>query len=77
MRVKLKQVRERLFVTQAELSERTGITEATISRIENGQHKARISTVRRLADGLGLKPEDLFDWSGTEDETVETGKAAA
>jgi DNA-binding XRE family transcriptional regulator len=77
MRVKLKQVRERLFVTQAELAQRTGITEATISRIENGQHQPRISTVRKIAEGLGLRPEDLVDWNSATDEDPEMGKAAA
>jgi DNA-binding XRE family transcriptional regulator len=66
MRTKLRQVRERLFVTQAELAARTGVTEATISRIENGQHAPRISTVRKLAEGLGVKPEDLVEWNGDE-----------
>ena len=75
MRVKLRQVRERLFVTQAELAERTGLTEATISRIENGQHRPRISTVRRLAEALGVKPEDLVEWDGNGAE--KEGKAAA
>ncbi len=77
MRVKLRQIRERMFVTQAELAERTGITEATISRIENRQHEPRISTVRKLAAGLGLQPDDLVDWGGEESVGPEMGKAAA
>jgi transcriptional regulator with XRE-family HTH domain len=76
MRVKLRQVRERLFVTQAELAERAGMTEATISRIENGLHRPRISTVRKLASALGVPPEELVEW-GADDGPDETGKAAA
>ncbi len=61
MRLKLRAVRERLLVTQAELAERTGIAEATISRIENGMQRPRISTVRKLAGALGVAPEELID----------------
>jgi len=74
--VKLRQVRERLFVTQAELAERTGISEATLSRIENGLQRPRISTVRKIADALGVRPEELVDWDAAP-EDGQTGKAAA
>lgn len=60
MKVRLRQVRERLLVTQAELAQRSGLTEATISRIENGVHQPRISTVRRLAVALGIEPVELI-----------------
>jgi len=75
MRLKLKEVRERLLVTQAELAERTGIAEATISRLENGIQTPRISTARKLAEALGVLPEELIMWGAEEDE--ETKKAAA
>ncbi|HEV2108521.1 MAG TPA: helix-turn-helix transcriptional regulator [Thermomicrobiales bacterium] len=73
MRMRLREVRERLFVTQAELSERTGIAEATLSRLENGIQRPRISTVRKIAEGLGVATEELVDWEAEP----ETGKAAA
>ncbi len=76
MLVRLRQVRERLFVTQAELSARTGIAEATLSRIENGLQRPRISTVRKIAEALGVRPEELVDWEA-EPEDGEAGKAAA
>jgi transcriptional regulator with XRE-family HTH domain len=74
MRMKLREVRERLFVTQAELSERTGIAEATISRLENGAQRPRITTVRKIAGALGVPPEELIVWG---EEVPEEGKAAA
>ena len=76
MLVRLRQVRQWLFVTQAELAERTGVAEATLSRIENGLQRPRISTVRKIADALGVRPEELVEW---DDETTngELGKAAA
>ena len=74
--MKLREVRERLFVTQADLAQRTGIAEATISRLENGAQRPRISTVRKLAEALNVAPEDLVIW-GDETEGREMGKAAA
>ena len=75
MRLKLREVRERLFVTQAELAERTGLTVSTVSRLENGLQRPRISTVRKLADALGVEPETLVEWGSNG--AAETGKAAA
>ncbi len=65
MQMKLRAVRERLFVTQAELAQRTGIAEATLSRLENGLQRPRISTVRKIADALGVAPDELIDWEAT------------
>jgi ribosome-binding protein aMBF1 (putative translation factor) len=42
-------------MTQEELSEKTGITQADISRIENGTRNPSLSMVKRLAKGLGMQ----------------------
>jgi len=42
-------------LTQKELSERTGITQADISRIENGTRNPSLRMVKRLAKGLGMR----------------------
>ncbi|MBP5564923.1 MAG: helix-turn-helix transcriptional regulator [Lachnospiraceae bacterium] len=42
-------------LTQKDLSDRTGITQADISRIENGTRNPSLAMVKRLADGLGLQ----------------------
>ena len=42
-------------LTQKELSERTGITQADISRIENGTRNPSLEMVKRLAHGLGMR----------------------
>lgn len=42
-------------LTQAELSKRTGITQADISRIENGTRNPSLDMVKRLAKGLGMQ----------------------
>ena len=78
MRLKLREIRERKFLSQQELADLAGTTKANISRIERGDQQPRGSTVRKLADALGVRPEDLVDWSaGAGDDTPETGKAAA
>ena len=41
-------------ITQKELSERTGITQADISRIETGTRNPSLSMLKRLAAGLGM-----------------------
>ena len=42
-------------LTQKELSARTGITQADISRIENGTRNPSLDMVKRLANGLGMQ----------------------
>lgn len=42
-------------LTQKELSERTGITQADISRIENGTRNPSLAMLKRLAEGLGMR----------------------
>ena len=41
-------------LTQKELSERTGIAQTEISRIENGSRNPSIKLLQRLADGMGM-----------------------
>ena len=42
-------------LTQKQLSERTGITQADISRIENGTRNPSLSMIKRLASGLSMR----------------------
>ena len=42
-------------ITQKELSERTGITQADISRIENGTRNPSLAMMKRIAAGLGMQ----------------------
>ena len=41
--------------TQAQLAEATGITQADISRIENGTANPSLRTLKRLAAGMGMR----------------------
>lgn len=56
----LRKVRMSRLLTQAQLAMRADMTPASISRIETGRSKARISTVRRLADALSVDPRILI-----------------
>ena len=47
--------RERQGITQKELSARTGIAQADISKLENGNANPSIKTLKRLASGLGCR----------------------
>ncbi|MBQ8877696.1 MAG: helix-turn-helix transcriptional regulator [Lachnospiraceae bacterium] len=42
-------------LTQKQLAEKTGITQADISRLENGESNPSLSTLKRLAEGLGMR----------------------
>lgn len=45
--------REEKDLTQRQLAEATGITQADISRLENGTANPSLRTLKRLAAGLG------------------------
>lgn len=57
----LRKARLSALLSQAELAEKCGMSEATINRLEVGRHRARISTVRKLAQALGVEPVELMD----------------
>ena len=48
-------VRKELNMSQKQLSQRTGIPQANISKIENGKYLPSLSILKRLCDGFGKK----------------------
>ena len=42
-------------LTQKQLSEKTGITQPDISKLENGNANPSIHTLKRLANAMGMK----------------------
>jgi transcriptional regulator with XRE-family HTH domain len=46
--------RQNSGLTQKELSERTGIAQGDISKLENGNANPSIRTLQRLASGMGM-----------------------
>lgn len=60
---KLRQIRERKGLSQRDLSERSGVTQATISNLEKGR-PARFVTMRALAQALEVETEALVGDEG-------------
>jgi transcriptional regulator with XRE-family HTH domain len=57
---RLKEERQLRGWSQRDLARETGVNTDTISGIETGQHEPRPSTLRKLAEGLGVEVRDLF-----------------
>lgn len=47
-------------LTQKQLAERTGINQADISKLENGNANPSLHTLQRLAQGMGMKLQLAF-----------------
>jgi len=60
---KLQQYRLEKFLDKSEVAEASGLNVATIARLEGGEFAghSRPSTVRRLADALGVRPYELLE----------------
>ena len=56
---RLKELRERVSLSQMELSERSGVSRATIADLELGKRGAQPKTRRKLAEALGVEPWEL------------------
>lgn len=70
----LKEVREDKLLTMEELAAIAGISRATVSRIEAQKHRPHISTRRRIAKALKVRPKEITEFvAGSSDE----GRAAA
>lgn len=52
-------------LTQKQLSERTGIAQADISKLENGNANPSLRTLQRLAAGMGMQIKIEFRPLGT------------
>jgi transcriptional regulator with XRE-family HTH domain len=59
---RLKNFRQKLGLSQLELSQKSNISQASIARIEAHQQKnLRTKTIEKLADALGISLSDLFE----------------
>lgn len=56
----LREIRQSLKITQADLSKRAGIKQPTISAIENGINKPALETLMLLSNALGCTVSDLI-----------------
>lgn len=58
---RLKLVRERKALTQQQLAKKAGVNRVTITRLEHGGDQPFPTTVRKLADALGVEPDELME----------------
>jgi transcriptional regulator with XRE-family HTH domain len=58
---RLKDVRQRKALTQQQLAEKAGVNRVTIARIETGKDEPFPTTLRKVADALGVEPEELLE----------------
>ena len=57
----LEEARKYLNISQVELSKKTGIIQADISRIERGIANPSISILKRLAESMGMNLKIIFE----------------
>lgn len=61
MRYKIRERREQLGITQAELAEKSGVSRAIISRLESDQEfETTTTTLKKLAEALGTTVSRLL-----------------
>ena len=65
---KLRKLRERAFVSRAELGAQVGLHPDHIGRLERGDWSggSRIDNIRKLAEALGVDPNELISEAGSE-----------
>lgn len=60
----LRRIRENRALSRKDLADMSNTRESTIYRAETGQTRLRPSTIRKLAEALGVEPEDLVSRQG-------------
>ena len=57
---KLRKLRREQALSQQDIERITGIAQATLSDLEQGKRGDRTSTLRKLAEFLGVEPRELM-----------------
>ena len=73
--LRMTRVREGREISTISLARRVGISQAQISRLENGKQGFRSSTLVKIAEALGIPPFFLF-MADDEWETYQAGLEA-
>ena len=56
---RLKDLREKQFLSQEELAKKAETTTGTINRLEKGKQKPRFGTWRKIAKALNVEPAEI------------------
>lgn len=59
---RLRHIRKRRRMTQADLARLSGVSVTQISRIESELHVPHFSTIERLGGALSVDPDELIEW---------------
>ena len=57
---RLRRLRRERALSQQDVERITGLAQATLSDLEQGKRGARASTLRKLAEVLGVDPKELM-----------------
>jgi transcriptional regulator with XRE-family HTH domain len=57
----VRKLRIERFMSQAELSRVASVSPAHLGRIERNEHEPHLSTIRKIAEALGVDPTELVD----------------
>ncbi len=57
---KIKEIRSKKGLSTYQLAELTGISQSTISKLENEKRKVDIETLQKIADALEISIEEFF-----------------
>ena len=69
--MRLRELRKKEGITQAELSEKIGVHENTIRRWESGDFEPRASELKKLCDALNCTEAELLNSTPEENWTLE------
>lgn len=69
---RIRRLRERLNISQAELARRVGVTPGFISQLESDKTQASLLTIRRISRCLGVSPCYLILENDSAEEMVRT-----
>ena len=61
---KVRELRESKLLSISDLARKAGINPSTISKIEGKSEKFRMSTLHKIAEGLGMTPEQFREAVG-------------
>lgn len=62
--IRIRELRVKKGFSITELAEETSVTEEFVAQLENGELDCDIVTLVALADALGVKLKDLFQFTG-------------
>jgi transcriptional regulator with XRE-family HTH domain len=71
----LRELREQKLLSQQDLAVRAGVSKTTVVNIEAGAIRPHPSTLRKLADALGVEPAVLAEYLRRPDRTQRSARA--